>query len=343
MKNFAYLFKHLLALTLIISLNTFANQNTAITETSQTAAFELIVLGDSGGIEDGNLSAFLLRSLNSRNYVALDAGTLVNGINQSVQHNAFADLPIVKNESWSTAGTILREHVKGYLISHAHLDHINGMIVASPEDTNKNIYALASVNNMIGETYFNGKAWANFTDRGIPPTLNKYHVVDLPIAEPVSITDTQLKVTAFSLSHPVESTAFVIENGSDMFVYFGDTGPDIVEKQGKLDAIWTYLAGQAKHKQLRGIVIEASFENERPHNLLFGHLTPKLLLQELHNFASKIGGETPLQNLKVVISHIKYTLAENTNPRLTIKRQLDEANDLGLQIIIPEQGQKWVF
>ncbi|GAA6184951.1 3',5'-cyclic-nucleotide phosphodiesterase [Aliiglaciecola sp. NS0011-25] len=343
MKNFASLTKQLLALTLIISFQTFAHQHAGMAETSQSSAFELIVLGDSGGIEDGNLSAFLLRSLNSSHYVALDAGTIVNGINQSVQQNAFADLPIKQNDNWTTAGTILREHVKGYLISHAHLDHINGMLVASPEDTSKNIYGLASVNNMIGETYFNGKAWANFTDRGIPPMLNKYHVVDLPVGKPINIEDTDLVVTAFSLSHPVESSAFVIENGSDMFVYFGDTGPDVVEKQGKLEAIWTYLAKQIKHKQLRGMVIEVSFENERPHNLLFGHLTPKLLIQELHNFASKIDGETPLNNLKVVISHIKYTLAKGVNPRHNIKQQLDEANDLGLEIIIPHQGQKLLF
>ncbi|MFA3791276.1 MBL fold metallo-hydrolase [Aliiglaciecola sp. SL4] len=343
MPKLAHLIKQLTVLTLLFSVHCFANQQDLVNEESKNASFELIVLGDSGGIEDGNLSAFLLRSVKSHNYVALDAGTIVNGINQSVKQNAFADLPIRHNPNWSTSGTILRDHVKGYLVSHSHLDHINGLLVASPEDTNKNIYALASVNKMIGETYFNGIAWANFTDRGRPPTLNKYHVVDLPIGEPISVTDTQLKVTAFSLSHPVESSAFVLENGSDMFVYFGDTGADIVEKQGKLQVIWRYLAKQMQHKQLRGMVIEVSFENERPHNLLFGHLTPKLLMQELHSFASKVGGKAPLQDLKVVISHIKYTLANNLNPRLKIKQQLDEANNLGLQIIIPEQGQKLVF
>ncbi|GAC12832.1 MBL fold metallo-hydrolase [Aliiglaciecola lipolytica] len=309
----------------------------------QNPVFEVIVLGDSGGIEDGNLSAFLLRSLNSVNYVALDAGTLVNGINQSIKRQAFANLPIHENQKWGLAGTILRDHVKGYLISHAHLDHVNGMLVASPEDSNKNVYALASVNNMMSETYFNGKAWANFSDRGIPPRLNKYHIVDLVQGETVSIAETGLKVTAFSLSHPIESTAFVIENDKDLFVYFGDTGPDSVEKQGKLDVIWTYLADQSKHKKLRGLIIEVSFENERPHNLLFGHLTPNLLMEELHNFASKLDDKAAINQLKVVISHIKYTLESGTNPRHKIKQQLTEANDLNLNIIIPEQGQKLLF
>jgi len=47
----------------------------------QKPAFELIVLGDKGGIEDGNLSAFLLRGIDTQHYIGLDAGTLVNGIN----------------------------------------------------------------------------------------------------------------------------------------------------------------------------------------------------------------------------------------------------------------------
>lgn len=331
--------KWLLALSLVLSVQVLA----ATAAPSPTPAFELIVLGDSGGIEDGNLSAFLLRWVHEPNYVALDAGTLVNGINQGIKHHAFADLALVEDETWGLAGTILRQHVKGYLLSHAHLDHINGMLVASPEDSAKNIYALASVNNMIGETYFNAKAWANFSDRGIPPLLNKYHIVDLPVGEPVVIAQTTLKVTAFSLSHPVESSAFVLEQGDDLFVYFGDTGPDSVEKQGKLEVIWTYLAKQMKHKRLRAMIIETSFDNARPHNLLFGHLTPELLIQELHNFAAKIGGETPLRDLKIIISHIKYTLARGVDPKIKIKQQLDAANDLGVEIIIPRQGQKLLF
>lgn len=339
MKHIISKAKWLLTISLFFASSTHVQAQTL----STAPAFEVVVLGDSGGIEDGNLSAFLLRSLTEPNYVALDAGTLVNGINQSIKQGAFDDLAIKEGDKWGKAGTILRQHVKGYLLSHAHLDHINGMLVASPEDSKKSIYALASVNTMIGETYFNGKAWANFSDRGIPPLLNKYHVVDLLPGKATPIADTQLSVTAFSLSHPVESSAFIIEHGDDMFVYFGDTGPDIVEKQGKLDAIWTYLAKQVKHKSLRGMIIETSFENERPHNLLFGHLTPALLMGELSNFADKIGGEQPLKGLNVVISHIKYSLAKNVDPRAKITQQLNEGNDLGLNIIIPQQGQKLQF
>ena len=64
---------------------------------------------------------------------------------------------------------------------------------------------------------------------------------------------------------------------------------------------------------------------------------------ELRSLATKIGGEKPLQGLNVVISHIKYTLAKNVDPRANITKQLDDGNDLGLNIIIPKQGQKLLF
>lgn len=330
--------KIILALVFTVLLDTLLSA--AAQSKSLEPAFEVIVLGDRGGIKDGNLSAFLLRSLTESNYIALDAGTLVNGIEVALENKAFKHLPRYEALGWSPAGVILREHIKGYLLSHAHLDHVSGMLIASPEDSTKSIYALASVNKMIGETYFNGKAWANFSDRGIPPLLNKYHIVDLPPGKPKAIANTELKVSAFSLSHPIESTAFVIEHDNDVFVYFGDTGPDVVEKQGKLDAIWSYLAKQNQLKQLRGLIIETSFENARPHNLLFGHLTPELLIQELNNFAKKIDGEAPLKDLKIIISHVKYSLKQQQDPRILIKQQLDKANNLGVEFIMAAQGQR---
>jgi 3',5'-cyclic-nucleotide phosphodiesterase len=42
--------------------------------------FEVIVLGALGGIQEGNLSSFLIRPHGDRNAVACDAGSLVNGL-----------------------------------------------------------------------------------------------------------------------------------------------------------------------------------------------------------------------------------------------------------------------
>lgn len=302
-------------------------------------AFELITLGDTGGIEDGNLSSFLLRSIEDENFISLDAGSLVNGINVALENNAFDSLTTTPDPALNPNGNILHHHVKAYLLSHGHLDHVAGLLIASPDDNSKPIYALSSVNQTMSDTYFNWQAWANFTNRGIAPMLNKYDVIDLAPQKTVEIKDTALTVTPFSLSHPLESTAFVIEHNNDMFVYFGDTGPDEVEKQGKLDAVWRYLAKQMQHKTLRGISIEVSFDNTRPDNLLFGHLTPKWLMQELTSFHALVEDKEQLSNMKVIISHIKYSLKRGTDPRAVIAQELESANALGFNFILARQGQ----
>lgn len=339
MRLFAIQLIGLIWLLVLFGGQTQAN-NTISKAGKQNPAFELVVLGEKGGIQDGNLSAYLLRAINEQHYISLDAGTLVNGINIAQQHNAFADLTLIQDPKWNITGNILRQHIKGYLISHGHLDHVAGLLISSPEDSAKPIYALPSVNQTLIDTYFNWQAWANFTNKGLPPRLNKYQLVDLIPKQSQTITDTSLKVTAFSLSHPLESTAFVIDKGQDLFVYLGDTGPDQVEKQGKLKALWQYLAEQLKDKHLRGLVIEVSFTNQQPDNLLFGHLTPKWLIQELTQFHTLIDDKSKIKDLQVIISHIKYTMKNGPDPREQIKQQLDQANLLGFKFVFATQGQR---
>jgi 3',5'-cyclic-nucleotide phosphodiesterase len=326
----------LFASILFVSCRLHATQSLPPT----TPVFELITLGDTGGIQDGNLSAFLLRALSEPNYIALDAGTLVNGINVGLSNNAFKDLSVKMDNTLSPTGNILHHHIKGYLISHGHLDHVAGLLIASPDDNSKPIYALKSVNQTMSDTYFNWKAWANFTDRGTPPLLKKYQVIDLLPKQTISLKDTQLTVTPFNLSHPLESTAFVIEYQDDLFVYFGDTGPDEVEKQGKLAVVWEYLAEQMQTKKLRGLVIEVSFDNQRPDNLLFGHLTPKWLMSELTYFHSLVEKKQQFKSTKIIISHIKYSLKSGLDPRDKIQQELQQDNKLGFNFMLAKQGQK---
>ena len=331
---------YLLVLLLVLSWRLYAAQSPLVNTSNNSAVFEIITLGDSGGIQDGNLSAFLLRSLSEPNYIALDAGTLVNGINVALENNAFTELVLNADKKLSLTGSVLHHHVRGYLISHGHLDHVAGLLIASPEDNNKPIYALKSVNQTMSDTYFNWQAWANFTDRGLPPLLNKYQVIDLVPQQVTNLKDTKLKVSAFSLSHPLESTAFVIEYQHNLFVYFGDTGPDEVEKQGKLAIVWGYLAEQMKTKKLRGLAIEVSFDNQQADKLLFGHLTPKWLLAELAYFHSLVENKKQFQDMQVIISHIKYSLKSGIDPREKIQQELQQENTLGFKFILAKQGQR---
>ena len=89
-------------------------------------------------------------------------------------------------------------------------------------------------------------------------------------------------------------------------------------------------------KELRGIFIEVSFPNEQPDNLLFGHLTPNYLIKELHSL-EKLTGKNALKNFKIIITHLKPP----SKNRVKIKEQLLQQNDLGVELLFPEQGVRF--
>ncbi|KPA54224.1 3',5'-cyclic-nucleotide phosphodiesterase [Photobacterium leiognathi subsp. mandapamensis] len=306
------------------------------------AGFDVITLGDKGGIQDGNLTAFMLKSNTDDNYITLDAGSIVNGLIAATHNNAFADMPVPSSSPYTQEGYILNQKIKGYFISHAHLDHIAGLIISSPDDSNKPIYALPSVHQTISQHYFNWKAWPNFTTQGDGFKLGKYELTPLNTNQWLPVTNTELKVKAFPLSHSgAESTAFLFENAAkEAVIYFGDTGPDAVEKSTALNTIWQQLTPYIQQKKLKGIFIETSFSNSTPDKSLFGHLTPQWLLTELTTLAGYVGGEEPLKDLNVIVTHIKYSLKKGTDPKKIIEKELRENNNLGVNFIFTEQGDR---
>jgi 3',5'-cyclic-nucleotide phosphodiesterase len=145
-----------------------------------------------------------------------------------------------------------------------------------------------------------------------------------------------MTVQSFPLSHvnPYESTAFLIKNANDYVLYLGDTGPDALEKSNNLKDLWTAIAPFIQSQQLKGIFIEVSFPNEQPDQFLFGHLTPKYLMDELHAL-EKLAREKSLGGFKIIVTHLKPS-AKNIK---LIKEQLKNQNDLGVKFIFPEQGK----
>ena len=304
--------------------------------------FDVVALGARGGIEDGNLSAWLIKPHDDDRYVACDAGSLVNGLRVADERGVFGSVQVPADSPYGRIGFVLTSKIKGYLISHAHLDHVGGLIVASPDDSKKSIYALPSVANDLVETYFNWKAWPNFSDRGKAPQLKKYAMEELKPGTATPLKDTAMSVTAFPLSHGgIESTAFLLESDGDSLLCFGDTGPDTVEKGTRLSDVWTAVADRVKQKRLKAIVIESSYTSDRPDNLLFGHLTPRWVLAELHELDKRAGGNA-LKDLPVIVSHIKYALTRE-QPQKQMLQELEAGNDLGVRFVIPEQGSRWHF
>ena len=302
---------------LVLSLTSFAQQTKSV--------FRLIPLGVSGGIDESNLSAYMLAPQGSNNYLCLDAGTLHYGIEKAVANKVFA----------ASAEQVLKKYIKGYLISHSHFDHLAGLIINSPDDSAKNIYAFADCIETFKTHYFTWKSWANFADEGEAPQLKKYHYVTLLPGKEIKIKNTEMAVNAFPLSHSnLTSTAFLVRSSDNYLLYLGDTGPDEVEKSHNLDTLWQAIAPLILKKKLKAIMIEASFPDEQPDKLLFGHLTPHWLMAELHKL-QKVTGPGSLAGFDVIITHVKPPQSSIDR----IKKQVAAENDLRLHIIYPQQGR----
>ncbi|MEJ2087823.1 MAG: 3',5'-cyclic-nucleotide phosphodiesterase [Gammaproteobacteria bacterium] len=306
--------------------------------------FDVLTLGARGGIQDGNLSAFMIHPSGDPRAVTCDAGAIVAGLIRADEEGTLDGIKVPSDSDYSRVGYVLNSVIRGYLISHAHLDHFGGVVVTSPDDSAKPIYALESVLAAIENTYFNWVAWPNFGDAGPEPRLSKYTYTVLEPGTPRELTNTAMSVTAFPLAHDAtESTGFLIESREDAILCLGDTGPDSVEGTDNLDQVWRAVSNRAASGDLKAVIIESSYTSDQPDEFLFGHLTPRHLLEELGKLARYAGGEDAIAGLPVVISHIKYSLKSGQTPQEKIQAELEDGNTLGVRFIIPEQGARWTF
>ncbi|MHC1480815.1 MBL fold metallo-hydrolase [Frateuria aurantia] len=303
--------------------------------------FELIALGVNGGLTDGDLSAWLLRAAGDRHYLGLDAGTVLPGIAAGLRQHAFDDFMATPGSALTRQGQIFTDGISGWFISHPHLDHVAGLLIASTDDTAKPVYGLPQTLDALSRNYFNWSAWPNFADRGPAPALGRYRFQPHVPGELFPLQGTQLQGQLFELKHDrMISSMLLLHEGMAWFAYFGDTGPDQVQGSHCLADIWTALAPLIRQRQLSGMVIEVSYPDGIDDQHLYGHLTPAWLLTELHRLAAAVGGRQPLAGLTVVIGHIKPSLRAGHDPRQLIERQLRQGNDLGVRFVLPRQGQR---
>ena len=233
---------------------------------------------------------------------------------------------------------VLQNDLKGYLISHPHLDHVAGLILNSPDDSPKAIYGLPFCLEVIQEKYFSWKSWVNFGNQGEKPFLNKYHYITLSTEGEIPLEHTSMHVKAFPLSHsrPQQGTAFLIRQAESYLLYLGDTGADAVEQSNRLLRLWQAISPLVASGKLKALFIEVSFANDQPDQLLFGHLTPRLLMSEMRILNQISGG---LGELPIVIAHMKPAGIREE----IIKQELEELNDLRLKLIFAEQAKLLEF
>ena len=293
---------------------------------SISSGFTIIPLGVKGGLDEANLSSYMVAAKGSSNYICLDAGTINTGLQKAVNNKLFTE---------SSAEEVQKNKIKAYFISHAHLDHVAGLILNSPNDSPKNIYGFSSVIEIMKNNYFTAKSWANFGSEGNKPILNKYTYNYLTPGKEIEIPNTELHVTPYILSHvnPYESSAFLVRNQNSYILYLGDTGADEVEKSNQLALLWKAVADKVIAHTLKAIFIEVSFDNAIPDKALYGHLTPRLLMQEMKVLNKLSNGQLP--KVPIYITHIKPC----ATCEISIKKDITLSNTEGLTIKYVEQGK----
>jgi 3',5'-cyclic-nucleotide phosphodiesterase len=295
---------------------------------SSQKGFTIIPLGVKGGLDESNLSAYLVKANGAEQFICLDAGTIYAGLQKAANLDYFTPL--------TDPTEIQKKYINSYFISHGHLDHTAGLVINSPGDSfKKNIYAIPSVVDVLKSSQFSSKSWSNFANEGDKPIIGKYQYQYLVPEKEIEVATAGVYVTPFVLSHvkPYESTAFLVRNQSEYLLYLGDTGPDEVEKSTQLKNLWNHLAPLIQHNQLKSIFIEVSFSNKVADGSLYGHLTPHWLMKEMEILHQLAGDH--LKDVAIMVTHMKPC----ENCETIIKEELQKANSLGLKLYFPKQAE----
>jgi 3',5'-cyclic-nucleotide phosphodiesterase len=342
--------------------------------------FELICTGSTGGARMVDMTGFMFRrDQPSAKMIQLDGGTQIQGLVIAAACGHFDDLiDSIIIDDYDGGGNhrrrtelsdfekaqIVWQNIIGQTVSHPHLDHISDFILMSQElpfGGKFPVYARQTVLDDLQNHIFNNKIWPDFFDIGFSSTDKTLVKIALEESKPTILEDVGIEITPFLLNHgnPGGSTAFLLCEQSSLssgacFLAIFDTGPDSVYEDGmELQTIWEYVAPLYVDGLLKGVLIESSFVTETNDEMLFGHLTPCYVLQELRVLANKAGVES-LDGLNVLIMHIKWKMLDSNYIERVQKEftqeKLDngqgtciEQNDLSVKFTFVQQGRRYLL
>ncbi|KAF6765028.1 class II cAMP phosphodiesterase [Ephemerocybe angulata] len=289
------------------------------TQPSPMTAFDIVVIGAGGGPDETNLSAYLVKSHPSRwedGVLALEAGSGQGALRHIVERNP----RLFSSETEpgrALSATEVYNAIRCFLITHAHLDHINSLVVSagSLSGPRKRIYAAKQTLDDIA-SIFNDRIWPNLASW--KEDDENYKLLYSPLQQNTKYTSItpDISVQSFPLNHgsndqgPYESFAYFIRHdlSGGEFLFFGDVEPDSLAATPQSIHVWRTAAPKIP-TTLRAIFIECSWSSGRPDNQLFGHLTPEHLLEELVVLATEVRKARPSNH------------SSETHTRHTRKRQ----------------------
>ncbi|KAF8964116.1 cyclic-AMP phosphodiesterase [Flammula alnicola] len=288
-----------------------------------TAVFDLVVVGAGGGPDETNLSAYLVKPHNAEwedGILALEAGSGQGTLAQLLRRDPCIFHPL-KTKSENTgkvhSASDIYSFVRCFLLTHAHLDHINSLVVSagSLRGSRKRVYGLKQTLQDL-ELVFSDRIWPNLASWKEDDDAVKLLYSTLISDGKYKVVFPDISVRTMPLNHgrnalgQYDSAAFFIrhEPSHREFLFFGDVEPDIVADKPQTINVWRAAAPKIP-ETLSTIFIECSWPSGRKDDLLFGHLTPEHLVDELAALATE------------VVKHRQTTTQSETRRRPLRKRQ----------------------
>ncbi|SPO30052.1 uncharacterized protein UTRI_05891 [Ustilago trichophora] len=180
----------------------------ALHPVDEPASFSFVCLGTGGGPLEGDCSCYLLKPADADwqdGSIVVEGGSwlgaLTDVLEQHGPDSAFHDFdfPSTTPSAYLRAG-LMASFSRAFLISHAHLDHILGLVLGSASLPGKRaVFGLKpTLENILD--MFNGKIWPKLASWKEDEPHTMYHMRSLDNMRPFSVSDT-LSVLPFALSH----------------------------------------------------------------------------------------------------------------------------------------------
>ena len=288
-------------------------------------AFSFVCLGVGGGPFDDNCSCYVMKPADRawhEGTILVEGGSFLGSLMRCLENPAesFYDAQFPKNLNAESRAEVFNSWISKVLVSHGHLDHIYGLVLASASiRAQRPIYGLPDTLESI-LSVFDGRVWPRLASYDESDPMAFYHLRKMQAEQSLCIAP-DIEVIPYPISHGptrlaagvsqfdeqilqaprVEdchchmngdfsrtvSTAFHFKNRRlDRDVLFlGDVEPDQIAGSDNNLTLWEAVAKRAAEGKLKAVFIECSFASEQPSHLLFGHLTPIYLYKELEALA----------------------------------------------------------
>ncbi|KAJ7771789.1 cyclic-AMP phosphodiesterase [Mycena metata] len=262
--------------------------------------FDLVVVGEGGGPDETNLSAYLFKPSDASwddGIVALEAGSGQGTLQRLLQRDPHLfntpDQSSTRAKPYTAAE--IYSLVRCFLISHAHLDHVNSLVLSAGSLGGPRKRLCAAKQTLADlESVFADRIWPNLASWNEDDDDHKLLYTMLGMNDTYDPLIPNISVRSFPVSHGhneggnYDSTAFFIRHDTGHeFLFFGDLEPDTLSLSPQTINVWRAAAPKIP-ASLSTIFIECSWPSSRSDDTLYGHLNPEHLVAELEALASEV-------------------------------------------------------